>query len=144
MNSEINSSPEIKRPNSVERSILPEVDSNLLSSPENILSLGQEVMEQTADNVRKSKKLIKRNNKQKQKPVVKQDADDDNDKIDVEAPDTAKDSHKIEREWIESAKAVLSETKDDPKQREDKITDLKYDYLKKRYNHRLGDGVNRV
>ena len=55
-------------------------------------------------------------------------------------PAVAKDSDLIEREWVQKAKQILGETKDDPHSRSERVQALQVDYLAKRYNRKLGDG----
>jgi hypothetical protein len=45
----------------------------------------------------------------------------------------AADEDLIEKEWIEKAKRVISETKHDPHAQEQAISRLQADYLQKRY-----------
>ena len=54
-------------------------------------------------------------------------------------PVEARDSDLIEKEWVVKAKQILSETKDDPYGREERVKALQADYLEKRYNRKLGD-----
>lgn len=53
----------------------------------------------------------------------------------------ADDSDLIEKEWVDKAKAIVAQTKDDPHLQNQEITKVKTDYLKKRYNKdiKLGD-----
>lgn len=53
-------------------------------------------------------------------------------------PVTANDDDVIEKEWVDKAKQILSETKDDPHQRSNRVNELQKDYLKKRYGKELG------
>jgi len=46
----------------------------------------------------------------------------------------ADDSDLIEKEWVDKAKAIVAQTKDDPHLQNQEITKVKTDYLKKRYN----------
>jgi Txe/YoeB family toxin of Txe-Axe toxin-antitoxin module len=54
-------------------------------------------------------------------------------------PDVADDSDKIEKEWVDKAKEIVSETRDDPWLREEKVIGLKADYLHKRFGRKIGD-----
>lgn len=49
-------------------------------------------------------------------------------------PAGADDTDLIEKEWVSKAKAIVEKTKEDPHQQTKDISDLKADYLKKRYN----------
>ncbi len=53
------------------------------------------------------------------------------------SPAAAKDNELIEREWVDKAKKVIIETKDDPYQREQRVSELQADYLWKRYGRQL-------
>jgi hypothetical protein len=44
----------------------------------------------------------------------------------------------IEKDWVDRAKKIVSETQNDPKQRDDRINVLKVDYVKKRFGRELG------
>jgi hypothetical protein len=63
-------------------------------------------------------------------PVVTQPADDN--------PLVAADEDVIEKEWVDKAKKIILETKDDPYGRTARVNELQRDYLKKRYNKELG------
>jgi hypothetical protein len=54
-------------------------------------------------------------------------------------PATAADEDLIEKEWVDKAKKIISETKDDPHKREQEVGKLQADYLKKRYGRELGN-----
>lgn len=53
-------------------------------------------------------------------------------------PINANDDDVIEKEWVDRAKQVLSQTREDPYQREKAIGELQRDYLMKRYGKQLG------
>jgi hypothetical protein len=53
-------------------------------------------------------------------------------------PMVANDDDLIEREWVDKAKKIIVETKDDPYRREQEVGRLQVDYLKKRYGKELG------
>lgn len=55
-----------------------------------------------------------------------------------DSPTVAGDDDLIEKEWVERAKKVLAETKDDPYRREQEVGRLQADYLAKRYGRKLG------
>jgi len=50
-----------------------------------------------------------------------------------DTPSTAADDEVIEKEWVDKAKKIISQTKDDPYQQEKQVSKLQADYLKKRY-----------
>ena len=53
-------------------------------------------------------------------------------------PIIANDDDLIEKEWVERAKRIVSDTKGDPCKREGQVTELKVDYLQKRFGRKLG------
>lgn len=53
-------------------------------------------------------------------------------------PLVAEDADLIEKEWVDRAKKIILETKDDPFARTNRVNELQKDYLKKRYNKDLG------
>lgn len=53
------------------------------------------------------------------------------------SPTVANDDELIEREWVDKAKKVIAETKDDPYTREQRVAQLQADYLWKRYGRQL-------
>jgi hypothetical protein len=53
-------------------------------------------------------------------------------------PLAANDDDLIEKEWVEKAKKIIVETKDDPYRREQEVGRLQADYLRKRYGRELG------
>jgi hypothetical protein len=66
-------------------------------------------------------------------PVVSDDANTTS-----TLPLVAADDDLIEKEWVDKAKAVIAETKDDPYRREEEVSKLQVDYLRKRYGKELG------
>lgn len=55
-----------------------------------------------------------------------------------DSPAVAADEDLIEKEWVDKAKHIISETKDDPAARERQVGRLQADYLRKRYGKELG------
>jgi len=55
-----------------------------------------------------------------------------------DTPSVAKDDDLIEKEWVDKAKKIVAETRDNPYQREEEVNKLQIDYLKKRYGRELG------
>jgi len=53
-------------------------------------------------------------------------------------PAVASDDDLIEKEWVDKAKQIISQTRDDPAAREKQVGRLQADYLKKRYGKELG------
>lgn len=53
-------------------------------------------------------------------------------------PAVAGDEDVIEKEWVDKAKKIILETKDDPHGRTQRVNELQKDYLRKRYSKELG------
>lgn len=53
-------------------------------------------------------------------------------------PLIANDDDLIEKEWVDKAKKIIIETRDDPYKREREVGKLQVDYLRKRYGRELG------
>lgn len=53
-------------------------------------------------------------------------------------PAVASDDDLIEKEWVDKAKKIIADTRDDPHKREQAVGKLQADYLKKRYGRELG------
>ncbi len=53
-------------------------------------------------------------------------------------PIVASDEDLIEKEWVDKAKKIIAQTKDDPYRREQEVSKLQADYLRKRYGRELG------
>ena len=56
----------------------------------------------------------------------------------IDSPLVAADDDLIEKEWVDKAKKIVNETKDNPHQQEKAVNKLQIDYLKKRYGRELG------
>lgn len=54
------------------------------------------------------------------------------------SPTIAADDDLIEKEWVDKAKKIITDTRDDPYKREQEISRLQADYLRKRYGKELG------
>ncbi|MGB4420458.1 MAG: hypothetical protein WBI29_01495 [Candidatus Saccharimonadales bacterium] len=65
---------------------------------------------------------------------------DDNTNVGISqnAPLIASDDDLIEKEWVDKAKKIVAETQNDPYSREDKVSKLRVDYIKKRWGRDLG------
>jgi len=50
----------------------------------------------------------------------------------------ANDDDLIEKEWVDKAKKIIAETKDDPYRREVEIGKLQIEYIRKRYGREIG------
>lgn len=55
------------------------------------------------------------------------------------APLVAGDEDLIEKEWVDKAKKIIAETKDDPHRREAEVSKLQIEYVRKRYGRIIGD-----
>jgi hypothetical protein len=55
-----------------------------------------------------------------------------------DTPIVAGDDDLIEKEWVDKAKKIIMQTKDDPFRREQEVSKLQADYLRKRYGKELG------
>lgn len=53
-------------------------------------------------------------------------------------PLVAADEDLIEKEWVDKAKEIIQQTKDDPHARTQKVNELQRDYLQKRYGKVVG------
>jgi hypothetical protein len=65
-------------------------------------------------------------------PAVPQD-----DNASTDAADQAKDTDRIEKIWIDRAKAVAAKTQDDPFEQKNQMSRVKADYIRKRFNKTL-------
>lgn len=70
-------------------------------------------------------------------PVVQQTQSS----VDDNNPLVADDVDVIEKEWIDRAKQIVNETRDDPYAQEQKVSVLQSDYLKKRYGKDIKPSV---
>jgi hypothetical protein len=59
--------------------------------------------------------------------------------IAIAAPALAADDDLIEKEWVDRAKKIVTDTRDDPYQQENAVNALQRDYRKKRYGRELGE-----
>ncbi len=55
------------------------------------------------------------------------------------APAVAADEDLIEKEWVDRAKKIVADTREDPYSQENAVSQLQKDYLKKRYGRELGE-----
>ena len=51
----------------------------------------------------------------------------------------AADQDLIEKEWVEKAKRIINETRDDPYKREQEVSKLQIEYIRKRYGREIGE-----
>jgi hypothetical protein len=71
-------------------------------------------------------------------PVVTQSDDDAVAQVDGTQL-IANDDDLIEKEWVDKAKKILAQTKDDPYKREKEVSKLQIEYVRKRYGRIIGD-----
>ncbi|MBP9820144.1 hypothetical protein KBC79_05420 [Candidatus Woesebacteria bacterium] len=65
-------------------------------------------------------------------PVVQQPQDDN-----FANPATAEDVDIVEKEWVDRAKQIVDQNRDDPHRQEQEVEKLQIDYLKKRYGKEI-------
>lgn len=56
----------------------------------------------------------------------------------LNTPLVAADEDVIEKEWVDKAKEIIQQTKDDPYKRSQQVNELQRDYLQKRYGKVVG------
>ena len=72
-------------------------------------------------------------------PQVSDDSDDQSTMAGSSSvPDSAADEDLIEKEWVDKAKKIIEETKEDPYKRELEIGLLQREYIRKRYGRKIG------
>jgi len=54
-------------------------------------------------------------------------------------PSLANDDDLIEKEWIDQAKRIIAATREDPYKREQEISKLQIEYIRKRYGRVIGE-----
>lgn len=59
--------------------------------------------------------------------------------VDDSVPLVAADEDLIEKEWVDKAKKIIAETKDEPYKREQAVKKLQIEYVRKRYGRVIGD-----
>ena len=70
-------------------------------------------------------------------PVIDKFSVADNTTLGI-SPLTANDDDLIEKEWVDKAKKIVTDTQNDPHQREKEVSRLQVDYIKKRFGRELG------
>lgn len=58
---------------------------------------------------------------------------------DDSVPSVAADDDLIEKEWVDKAKKIIADTRDDPYRREREISKLQIEYIRRRYGREIGD-----
>jgi len=71
-------------------------------------------------------------------PIIDDGVVDINTTVNDNNPLTAGDDDLIEKEWVEKAKKIVSETHDDPYMQDEAVSQLQADYINKRYGRQLG------
>ncbi|MBC7868996.1 hypothetical protein H7X69_02350 [Candidatus Saccharibacteria bacterium] len=72
-------------------------------------------------------------------PVLTDVPTADDSSVVSDTPIVAGDDDLIEKEWVEKAKKIVAETRDNPYGREKAVSQLQRDYLMKRYGRELGE-----
>jgi hypothetical protein len=73
--------------------------------------------------------------------VVTDDSSTDDNTSPVLVPMIASDDDLIEKEWVDRAKKIVSENRDDPYKQEEAVSELQKDYKKKRYGRETGGAL---
>jgi len=74
-------------------------------------------------------------------PVVTDDSSTDDNASPLLVPMIANDDDLIEKEWVDRAKKIVSENRDDPYKQEEAVSELQKDYQKKRYGRETGGAL---
>ena len=72
-------------------------------------------------------------------PVLTTTADDSVSSQGAGTPSLANDDDLIEKEWIDQAKKIIAATREDPYRREQEISKLQIEYIRKRYGRVIGE-----
>lgn len=129
-------------PNPIERLSVPspvssaaEFGFNLKNNPENSLNSGPEKIENKTNFAPNSSDVVLTTAIPQpvvdDKTIVQPTTTDD-------SPTVAADDDLIEKEWVDKAKKIVLETKDNPRKREEDVSKLQIDYLTKRYGRKIG------
>lgn len=70
--------------------------------------------------------------------LVTDDQSQSSDISSTTSPTIASDDDLIEKEWVDRAKKIVADNRNDPYHQEKAVTELQKDYLKKRYGRQLG------
>ncbi len=107
-------------------------------TPEAPVERGQETLEQRSDAAIASASPATSTVPVLPSPVVAVPQDDTKSLATDDTPTVANDDDLIEKEWVDRAKKIIIQTKDDPYRREQEVEKLQADYLRKRYGRELG------
>ena len=72
-------------------------------------------------------------------PVLTTNTDDSVSSQGASTPSLANDDDLIEKEWIDQAKKIIAATREDPYRREQEISKLQIEYIRKRYGRVIGE-----
>ena len=72
-------------------------------------------------------------------PPVQDQISDSNLEV-VHTPERAQDTDLMEDEWVKDFKKMISETKNDPHERQSRFVEMQVDYLKKRFGRVINGG----
>lgn len=109
----------------------------VLPSPESGIETGAERREQTAD-----AQAAVANATAVSQPVAQISTDPivtTQTTVTPPGPLVAADEDVIEKEWVDKAKQIITETRDDPYARTNRVNELQRDYLNKRYGKQRGN-----
>lgn len=129
-------------PNPIERLSVPspnqsrvEFGFNAQKTPENLIGSSPERNENSSNSSPNSSDVVLTT-------VIPQPVVDDNIVVQPtttnDSPAVAADDDLIEKEWVDKAKKIVSETKNNPHKREEDVSRLQVDYLMKRYGRKIG------
>jgi hypothetical protein len=110
---------------------LPSPESGLLESGAERTEQAAESVARTADSSGISASTVP--------TTISDDNASNDDMTAIAAPALAADDDLIEKEWVDRAKKIVTDTRDDPYQQETAVNALQKDYRKKRYGRELGE-----
>lgn len=58
--------------------------------------------------------------------------------VNDDVPIVANDDDLIEKEWVDKAKQIIADTREDPYRREQEISKLQVEYIRRRYGREIG------
>jgi hypothetical protein len=67
-------------------------------------------------------------------PAVPADDDNDHQALSSRSDKSDKGTDRIEKRWVDSAKNIINQTKDDPYKQKNEMSKVKADYIKQRFN----------
>ena len=77
-------------------------------------------------------------------PVVQDDASNSKQEVQItpgqnDVPQTATDADRIDQEWVNKVKEVISRTSNDPSAQQREVSNLMAEYILKRFGRRIGE-----